>query len=238
MRFGGDMPGEEPGRAQHGCAAGLLNREAPAVPSADPGSGVTVTGTPLRPASSATVEAPTASVQPEMTGRQRRPWITAGVLAAVALGSGLYVMGRAGDLAAPAAAPIGSARRGSDGSFAFTVAGTTCGVTSVGPSVLAQRPTSGQFCLVNLSVHNTGTEPELLDPGAQHAIDDQGREYPVSDRAAVFLNDGKPTLLDEIPAGATVPGVLPFDLPAGARIDAIVLHDSITSTGVRVALSS
>jgi len=161
------------------------------------------------------------------------------VLAFVALGSGAYAISRtgAGSSAGPDAAPTGSARSGSDGAFAFTVTGTTCGVSSVGPAVLVQRPAAGQFCLVNVSVRNTGTQAQLLDPGAQHAIDDEGREYPVSDRAAVFLNDWNPTLLDEIPPGATVPGVLPFDVPAGARIGAVVLHESVTSTGVRVPLS-
>ena len=198
-----------------------------------------MTRTPLRPASSAAAEAPPASVEPEKSRRGRWPWIAAGVLAVVALGSGAHAMsGNHADAAANGvAAPTAPARGGSDGSFAFTITGTTCGVLSVGPEILAQRPSVGQFCLVNVSVRNMGTEAELLDPGAQLAIDDQGRQYPVSDRAAVFLNDWKPTLLDEVPPGATVPGVLPFDVPAGVRIGAVVLHESITSTGVRVPLS-
>jgi hypothetical protein len=126
---------------------------------------------------------------------------------------------------------------GSEGVFAFTVTGTTCGVRSVGPAVLPQRPTAGQFCLVNVTVRNLGPDAELLDPGAQHAIDAQGRQYAVSDRAAVFLNDQDPTLLAEIPPGATVPGVLAFDVPDGVRLDAIVLHESVASTGVRLPLS-
>jgi hypothetical protein len=124
----------------------------------------------------------------------------------------------------------------SDGGFVFDVGTVKCGVGSVGPADLPQSA-NGQFCLVGVTVRNAGTEAALLDPGAQEAIDAQGRHYPMSDRAAVFVNNGDPTLLEEIPPGRSVPGVLPFELPSGVSPVALELREKVGSAGVRVPLS-
>jgi hypothetical protein len=204
-----------------------------------------VTHTPLRPA-----RLPDA--EPESSWASRRgkwPWIAGGVLVVVvAAGSGAYAFGVGGDRAgaggptatADAAALSGAdgagAVSGVDGVFVFTVSGTECGVDKVGPDELPQRA-KGQFCVVDVSVKNTGTEAALLDPGAQRGVDGHGREHPVADRAGVFLNDREPSLLDEIPPGVTVRGALAFDVPAGERLAVLVLHESMGSRGVRVRLS-
>ncbi len=176
-----------------------------------------------------------ASPPPPLGGRRRRarwPWLAAGVLAAIAIGSGAYAMATGGKHSAPTT-PVHSV---TDAGFAFTVGAVHCGDHAVGPTDLAQT-TTGQFCLVTVTVRNSGPVATLLDPGAQQAIDAHGRNYPVSDRAAVFLNDGRPTLLEQIPAGATVSGVLPFEMPAGPPPIALELHESVGSPGVRVPLS-
>jgi hypothetical protein len=158
--------------------------------------------------------------------RRRWPWLAAAALAAIAAGGGAYaVMARQKHPAGP-----------SDGGFVFDVGPVKCGVGTVGPADLPQRA-NGQFCLVDLTVRNAGTEPALLDPGAQEAIDAQGRRYPMSDRAAVFVNDGDPTLLEEIQPGRSVPGVLPFEVPPGVSPVALELREKVGSTGVRVPLS-
>jgi hypothetical protein len=178
-----------------------------------------MTNTSLRPATPET----------EVALRRRRarwPGLVAAALAALAAGSGAYaLMARPKHPAGP-----------SDGGFVFDVGTVKCGVGTVGPAELPQRA-NGQFCLVDVTVHNVGTEPELLDPGAQEAIDAQGRHYPMSDRAAVFVNDRDPTLLEEIPPGRTVPGVLPFELPSGVSPVAVQLREKVGSAGVRVPLS-
>ena len=53
----------------------------------------------------------------------------------------------------------------------------------------------------------------------------------------MFLNDRSPTLLEEIRPGATVPGVLAFDVPGGVRLGVVVLRESVVSAGVRLLLS-
>ena len=182
---------------------------------------------------------------PATNPRAKSIWIAGGLLALVALGSA--GCGSSDDKAAPAsttasagapasAAAGGAAKSATEGSFAFTVTGSKCGVKSVGPADLSQQA-SGQFCLVDVSVRNVGKEATLLDGGAQTGVDAQGKEYAVADLATVFLNDKSPTLLEEIKPGAEVKGVLPFQLPATTKLSAVVLHGAKSTPGVRVPLS-
>ncbi|WP_045744699.1 MULTISPECIES: DUF4352 domain-containing protein [Actinoplanes] len=121
------------------------------------------------------------------------------------------------------------------GTFELAVTDLRCGVDSVGPSGMEQRP-FGQFCLLGVTVKNAGTEPELFDSGAQRVYDANGVAYAVADQAAVFLNDHETTLLDEIRPGDTVAGVLPFDVPYGARLSEVSVHGSMSTPGVRLLL--
>jgi uncharacterized protein DUF4352 len=190
-----------------------------------------VTHTPLRPAQ-ITPDAPEA----EPRGRAKWPWVAGGALAVVALGAGGFALASAGGDPEPSAAPAAQVRTATEDTFGFTVGETRCGVPTVGPAELTQRA-KGQFCLVDVTVKNSGSEPDLMDTGAQRAVDGQGRAYPVADDAVVFLNDTAPSLLDEIKPGASVRGTLAFDVPAGTGLTALVLHRSMDSTGVRVPLS-
>jgi hypothetical protein len=87
-----------------------------------------------------------------------------------------------------------------------------------------------------VAVENAGEEARLLDDGAQRAVDTRGRAYAVAGRAAALLNDRTPTL-GRIAPGTTVRGVLPFDVPRGTRLSALVLHDTPGSRGARVPLA-
>ncbi|XVV12662.1 DUF4352 domain-containing protein [Actinoplanes sp. CA-131856] len=199
-----------------------------------------MTDTPLRPArlsppeskpdGAMPVEAehPPAGARPR--GRRRWPWLVGAAVAVIAAGTAAFAVTR--DSPAPAPEPP----RAFEGHFELTVTGSRCGVPSVGPQDLPQRA-AGQFCLVDVAVHNTGAEAELLDPGAQRAIDSQGAEHRVADQALVFLNEAQPTLLEEIAPGATVKGVLPFDVPAGVQLSELVLHTAMDSPGARVPVS-
>jgi hypothetical protein len=52
----------------------------------------------------------------------------------------------------------------------------------------------------------------------------------------VFLNERAPSVLDAIPGGATVHGVLPFEIPADAHLAALLVHESAGTRGARIAL--
>ena len=206
-----------------------------------------MTNTPLRPARTA----PSAPA-PRAARRRKAPWVAGGVFALLLAGVGTYfAYGTSGDSAAPVtpvatasevavatvdAAPAQPVVTASEGTLFVSISKTECGVATVGPADLPLAP-EGEFCLVTMAVRNTGKEPRLLDPGAQRAVDEHGRSHRVAEQAAVFVNDQDPSLLDEIPPGATRHGVVPFDVPKGSRLAAFQLHKSPHSTGVRVPLS-
>lgn len=208
-----------------------------------------MTNTPLRPARSTRRAAPRP---PKSRSRRRKvPRLVGGLLALVASGVAIYVVSSGAESPAPqstnsAAAvdtapdsvpptwPTGVTAR--EGTLSITVAKTECGVTQVGPPDLP-APAEGEFCLISMSVRNTGPELRLLNPGAQRAIDQNGRFHRVAEQAAVLINDQHPALLDELPPGETREGVLPFDVPKGVRLTDFLLHESPHSTGVRVPLA-
>jgi uncharacterized protein DUF4352 len=212
-----------------------------------------VTHPPLRPAAQAREH-----VLPGKSRHTRWPWVVAGLLVVIALGTGAYAMGGAGEEpaaslpAAPSESTGGGGAGGisesgtdlglldktvvADGVFVITVNRVRCGVKEVGPDELRQ-PAKGEFCLADVSAENAGREAQLLDGSIQRVVDARGRAYAVDEQAAALLNDQSPTLLEEIAPGATVRGVLPFDVPAGSRPSALVLHESVQSRGARVSLS-
>jgi Domain of unknown function (DUF4352) len=191
----------------------------------------------------------TTSLRPAAREKSTRwPWSVALGLGIIAVGSGAFAASRGGDdLAVPPTPAVSSAaaarvegvhltRTGADGAFIVTVTRLRCGVRSVGPADLQQRA-KGEFCLVNVTVENAVREPRLLEGGAQRVVDVHGRAYAVDDRAAAFLNERVPSLLDEVPAATTVNGVLPFEVPAGTRLSALLMHESAGTRGTRIALS-
>ena len=185
--------------------------------------------------------APTHAVRPRDDGPDEpslrwkiRIWVAGGAVTAMALiAFGAWAVATADRPPAMIGreVPNGAAA----GNFEFVVTSLRCGVDSVGPDGLEQRA-GGQFCLLGVTVKNTGSEPELFDSGAQRIHDANGVAYPVADQAAVFLNDRSQTLLDEIPPGDTVAGVLPFDVPADAQLTEVSVHGSMSTPGVRMTL--
>ncbi len=189
---------------------------------------------------------PTVSAEEQVSAKKSRAkstLIAGGVLALVAFGAAgcgsadKQEKATATASAATADGTAAGAKTVAEGAFSFTVTGSKCGVKSVGPTDLSQSASTGQFCLVDVSVKNVGTQATLLDGGAQRGVDAQGKEYPLADLATVFLNEKSPTLLEEIKPGEEVKGVLPFQVPDATTLAAIVLHGATSTPGVRVTLS-
>ncbi|MEV6341914.1 DUF4352 domain-containing protein [Actinoplanes sp. NPDC051851] len=169
-----------------------------------------------------------------------RIWICGGILAALVLVIfGIWAVVTADRAYSPTTVvrglpedpPLGPAA----GKFAFTVTGLRCGVRSIGPDGVQERAV-GQFCLLGVRVTNTGIEPELFDSAAQRVYDTDGVAYAVAEQAAVFLNDRGTSLLDEIDPGASVAGVLPFDVPRKAQLTEVSMRDGSSGSTVRMPL--
>jgi hypothetical protein len=134
----------------------------------------------------------------------------------------------AGGASGTGAAGAARTPRGRDGKLEFTVTSVSCGHPTAGQPPL-EVTANGQYCFVRLQVRNIGNQP-WTPPVNQFLLDTAGARHAIDPRAAVALGSGR--LLAELEPGGRVSGTLAFELPAGARPDRLVLHDSLLSLGV------
>lgn len=118
-----------------------------------------------------------------------------------------------------------------DGKFEFAVTNVTTGSTR--PNLPSAR---GTWVLASIRVTNIGNEPQSFFVGNQKLIDTAGREYAADDMAAMRINDESTMVLDLGP-GFSLNVVIPFDVPPASVPDALVLHDSAFSGGVRIDIT-
>lgn len=138
--------------------------------------------------------------------------------------------------AAPPAKPAGPGigDKARDGKFSFVVRSVRCGIKSVGDSYLGKKA-QGQFCRLALSITNIGDEPQSMFADNQYAFDSKGRRFTADSEAAVY-DDSSRLLFEDINPGNTLKGNVYFDIPVGAKLTKVELHDSMFSGGVDVAL--
>lgn len=139
-----------------------------------------------------------------------------------------------GGKAATKTAKVGEAAR--DGKFEFTVQQVKCGVHQVGNDMLGKKA-QGQFCLVTLQVKNIGKEAQTFSDTGQKAFGADKAQYSTDSEAGMYANQGGAALFNEINPGNQVTGVLVYDIPAGATLAKLELHDSPFSGGVDVQLA-
>lgn len=96
----------------------------------------------------------------------------------------------------------------------------------------------GKFCMLEVTVENTGDEPGTLFSENQYVHDDQGRRHSASSQATMALEGNSDSWISEINPGNRVDGVFVFDLPTSAGPVRAELHDSAFSGGVEVSLIS
>jgi hypothetical protein len=131
---------------------------------------------------------------------------------------------------------VGLGRPARDGNFQFTVERVRCGLTKVGTSSYLSKRAQGQFCVVTLTVKNVKTDPQTLNDFDQKAFVG-GASYEADSAAAVYVNGAESGLwLTNINPGNAVTGQLVFDIPRGATLTKLELHDSAFSGGVEVDL--
>lgn len=136
--------------------------------------------------------------------------------------------------APPASALVGQGVR--DGSLAFTVTSVQRPGKTLKSRTGTLLTTVGEFVIVRVNVTNIGLAPRTLTATSQFLLDDVGQRFATS--AAVSSLPGAETVfLKKIEPDQTVSAApLLFDVPPGSSIASIELHDSLTSTGVKVKL--
>jgi hypothetical protein len=122
-----------------------------------------------------------------------------------------------------------------DGKFEFTVTGMKCGAKQVGTEFLNEKA-QGEFCVINVEVKNVSDTAETFLDASQQAIDAKGATYSVDSGAGIFANGEQSVFLEEINPGNKVKGKLVFDVPAGTKLTAVVLHESTFTPGIKVPL--
>lgn len=124
-----------------------------------------------------------------------------------------------------------------DGKFAFTVKSVTCGKTSVGTNQFLTKEAQGQFCLLDITVKNTGDEAQSLFSSNQKLLNASGQKYSADDTATMYASsDGSGSWYSNINPGNSVEGTIVFDLPKDQTPVTAELHDSAFSGGVKVNL--
>lgn len=132
------------------------------------------------------------------------------------------------------AAKIGETAR--DGKFEFTVAGVECGKASAGTNQYLTKQAQGQFCFVNVTVKNIGSEAQTFDSSSQYLYDAANAKFSADGTASLYANPEASTFLNQINPGNSVSGILVFDLPKDKTPTVAELHDSPFSGGVKVSL--
>ena len=133
---------------------------------------------------------------------------------------------------APAGPKIGSKVR--DGKFEFVVTGVKCGIKTVGNEYFNTKA-QGEFCRVSMKISNIGDKAQSMFADNQLAFDAKKRQFSASSEASIY-DDKSQVLFEEINPGNTVNGRVYFDVPKGAKLVKMELHDSMFSGGVEVAL--
>ena len=137
--------------------------------------------------------------------------------------------------AATADAAVGIGQPALDGDFQFVVNGVDCSQTTIGDEYLSTQA-QGQFCMVDLTITNVGSEAQSFLGDNAKLFNAQGQQFSADTEAAFYLQDSS-SLYEEINPGNTLASKVVFDVPAGMVPTSIELHDSMLSGGVTVALA-
>ena len=122
-----------------------------------------------------------------------------------------------------------------DGNFQFTVTKVQCSLAKIGENQYLEKKAQGQFCVVTLKVKNVKKEPQGFTDSAQKAYVGDA-VYEADSEAGLYANKDNGVLFTNINPGNIVTGKIVFDIPKGAKLTKLVLHDSIMSGGVAVSV--
>jgi hypothetical protein len=136
--------------------------------------------------------------------------------------------GKANGTAAP-----GLNKPARDGAFEFVVKTITCGKAQLGSGGLT-KTAQGQFCLVEMTVRNVGTDEQTFHGDLQKASDSSGARYSDDLSAEGLVNKEDVTYYEQVNPGNSLELTLVYDIPKTATITSLELHDSLYSKGVTV----
>jgi hypothetical protein len=122
-----------------------------------------------------------------------------------------------------------------DGAFQFTVDGVKCGLAEIGGRDDHQAPT-GQFCVVTLAVKNVGTGPAVFAEAIQKAYGAGGVWFSADSEAGLYANPDPTIFFNDINPGNKIRAYVVYDIPPGARIVRLELHENPRTHGALIKI--
>lgn len=116
-----------------------------------------------------------------------------------------------------------------DGKFSFVVSSVERQTNWYG-----EPKPRGEWVIATVQVTNIGNEPQSFFVSNQKLIDTAGREYAADGTAAIYMDQESMAL--DLGPGLSLTVKVPFDVPRGATLAALQLHDSAFSGGVKVSV--
>jgi hypothetical protein len=118
-----------------------------------------------------------------------------------------------------------------EGTLEYTVNSLDC------RAAVAGATPKGHFCTVRIKVRNIGGTTRTPGISFAQAFDAQSVAYLADAVAEVRADAAGASLLDELKPGAQVTAPLIYDLPATATITSLLLRESPSAPGIKIALS-
>ena len=138
----------------------------------------------------------------------------------------------AADIARPDVPPAAMGQEVRDGDFSFVVTGVQRMDAVVNPEHPdIEKVAHGEYVVVQMTVTNTSAEPQTYS-GSFNTLFDGSTVYKSDDEAWLYFGHLPPRLNP----GDSFDTAVVFDVPRGAEVQSVELHDGPTSTGVTVAL--
>jgi|GEM_PF-4150399 len=97
-----------------------------------------------------------------------------------------------------------------------------------------QKTTEQQFIVLHVTIANSGTEAQLIDPSLFKLKDGQKREYEPMVDADVYVNAGNPLFLQDINPDSPREGNIVFEVPLDAAQLKLVVQSGIGFEGNHV----
>ncbi|WP_152347798.1 DUF4352 domain-containing protein [Brevibacterium sp. CFH 10365] len=117
----------------------------------------------------------------------------------------------------------------------ITVAKVEDGVSQVGDEFLNAQA-QGQFVQIELSVKNTGSEPNFFYEDDIKLGDDSGNTYSADSEAGIYAAENNILFLEEINPGNTAEGALVFDVPEDVDPNKLTFAGGLFSDPVEISL--
>lgn len=137
-----------------------------------------------------------------------------------------------GGAEAPASGGIGDPV--ADGQFTFTVTDWECGAREISRGVFTATAV-GRFCVLSMTIENTGEAGRRFAAANQRLVDDEGRTFEVALQETILMNPGD--IGAELNPGLSIDVILLFDVADPFAIIEVELHDALLSRGARVSLN-